>query len=102
LPFNLQWSATQMLLGAIRTQGFDALIDKLGGAPLLRELEQAHAEYGQALGITELSDEQAAAPRVRDALTEPATSMRAYAVAVVGIAGNGDDHAAQQRVDRLL
>ncbi len=82
LPYKEQWAESDTRLLRIAGQKHDAEIESLGGKVFLDELRAAHAEYGEALGITKPPEKPAAETNLRDALTAFRNALRAYVVRV--------------------
>lgn len=101
LPYKLQWSESQVRLDLIEKEGLGASVDQLGGKPFLPAIRQAHAAYGDALGMTQPLPEAAAVPLVRGALDTFAEALRAYIVKVMATVDD-DDPASQVVADALL
>lgn len=101
LPYKLQWSESGLRLDLIEKEGLGASVDQLAGKPFLVAIRQAHAAYGDALGMTQPLPESAAVPLVRGALDAFAEALRAYIVKVMATVED-DDAASQVVADALL
>lgn len=82
LPYKQEWAESDTRLLRIGNEKLDTDIVKLGGTPFLDELRAAHAEYGEALGITKTPDSPNTGANLRDALTAFLLSLRTYVVRV--------------------
>jgi hypothetical protein len=66
----------------IKDRKLDAEFEKLGAAPIVKRLRDAHKEYGEALGVTSASKVVAANANLRDVLDEFSAALRHYIVCV--------------------
>ena len=82
LPYKEQWAEADTRLLRLTSQKHDVEIESLGGKVFLDELRAAHAEYGEALGITKPPEKPAAETNLRDALAAFRNALRAYVVRV--------------------
>ena len=90
LPFQLQWSESQVRLEVIQERGLDAVFAELGGTVFLTALRQAHENYGRALGITqELQQPERA--EVRQAIADFRATVSRYVVQVIAFADAGGE-----------
>lgn len=90
LQYKLEWAEADARLTRIGSEGFDRIIEGLGGKPLLDHLRQTHNAYGAALGITA----QGADPStiaLREPLDRFLTKLRAYVLAVAAHADEADE-----------
>jgi hypothetical protein len=96
--YNVRWVESQARLDLIDEQGLEPIFVELGGQRILDTIRDAHAGYGQALGLTVPADEtQTLSQAVRALLEE----MRRYVVRVSGHA-EPDEPATQALVENLL
>lgn len=90
LRYPEQWAEGEAILGRVTSENLEPTLDRLVGAPFLRELRARQAAYGEALGITK---SKAATPEAVN-LVEPLRAARAalatYARVVVAAVENGD------------
>lgn len=105
LPYAEEWAESERRLALVKTDGLKAEIAELAGTPYLPALEQAHAAYGTALGIT---DKKAAAPdsaRVLEPLRELQAAIASYVRAVVGAVDEDDEDSiasAQEQLEPIV
>lgn len=94
LPYERQWAESQRRLDHIDTEGLSAELDALCGPAFLAAVRTAHANYGAALGITEVAPEPAEVPA---SLSEPYTALRAalsrYVLKLIGTLDDEDPDA---------
>jgi hypothetical protein len=90
LAFRVQWVESQSRLGVIEKEGLAALIDTLGGQPLLDAVRKAHDDFGRALGITQVSDEPESSALVRQGMDQLMSSMRRSILQVTAHADSGE------------
>src|SRR6185295_16689481 len=84
-----EWAESDTRLRLIDGQGLGAAIERLGGAPILDRLRDAHRRYGEALGITTASEPAAAVANLRTLLAAFADALRHYIVRVVASVRKG-------------
>jgi len=84
LPYRIQWFESQRRLDAIATNGHEATFVKLGGGVFLDHIRNAHAAYGDALGITKPEPETS--PEVREKRNDMLAALRDYAARVAAYA----------------
>lgn len=72
LPYKKQWAEADARVQRLKQDGLDKVIEQLGGRALLQNLREAHAAYGEALGITR----PLAAPSPTTELREPLQGLR--------------------------
>jgi hypothetical protein len=76
LPYQLEWAEAETRLNRIASDNFDPEIENLGGKRLIQQVRDAHAAYGEALGITaEGQDPNSIA--IREPLQAFTTALRA-------------------------
>ena len=81
LPYQLEWAEAETRLNRIASDNFDPEIENLGGKRLIQQVRDAHAAYGEALGITaEGQDPNSIA--IREPLQAFTNALRAYVLAV--------------------
>ncbi len=79
LAFREEWTQSEMRIKAASEGGFEPMIEQLGGLPLYNHLKNAHARYGEVLGINaKLQTEES--PLVRVHLLNLISAIKAYAV----------------------
>lgn len=101
LRYDLEWAESETRVHRIKAQGLDKRIAKLGGQLFLDTLFAAHAEYGRALGMTEVQAVGAVPPSLREAMDQFAETLRKYVAKVIGSVDD-DDPASQSLADALL
>ena len=84
LPYNAEWVESDKRLRAIDEGAMAASLDRLAGAIFLEEARQAHAAYGEALGIATMRVSLTSAQLVGPAET-PRKAVQRYARAMVGL-----------------
>jgi hypothetical protein len=100
LPFREEWSQSEARLKTIDTGENVALIERLGGSPLLSNLRDAHAHYGKVLGITAPVDVKES-PVLRAKFLKLTDAIRAYIVKVKAWA-DPEDPGSEALSDTLL
>lgn len=100
LSYKQEWAESDTRLLRISTEKHDATLTQLGGAAFLDELRAAHAEYGEALGITKTPETPDAGANLRDRLKAFQQALRTYVVRVT--AHVDDDDAASNELATLL
>lgn len=101
LPYKKEWAEADARLARLHRDGLDTVIESLGGRSILRNLRQAHDEYGRALGITQPSPE-ADPTSMREPLQAVRGALRSYVLQVTSHADSEDSEAAQALAERLL
>lgn len=102
IPFALEWAESQVRMERLSAQGLRPRIDALGCGRFLTALDEAHAAYGKALGMTEpVTAASTETPKVRAALDAFATTLRFYVTKVLGSV-DLDDAPSAELADRLL
>jgi hypothetical protein len=86
LPYKDQWAESETRLRVIARPEVAADLHKLGAAPFVATLEQAHASYGKVLGVTVPSAEANRGPSIRDSLKSFSESLRRYVLLVAAFA----------------
>lgn len=86
LPYEQEWTASNTRLELLAQSETRALVHKLGGEPFLRDLQDAHKEYGRVLGITVATPPSPSStdddPAVREAYEQSLAALRSYVLAV--------------------
>lgn len=82
LAYKQQWAESDTRLLRMGNEKFDADIVNLGGALFLDELRAAHADYGEALGITKTPETTNDGANLRDVLQGFLHALRTYVVRV--------------------
>jgi hypothetical protein len=82
LAYKLEWAESNTRLLLIKERKLDAEFDKLGAAPIIKRLRDAHKEYGEALGVTSATKAAVAMAKLRDVLDEFSGALRHYIVCV--------------------
>lgn len=87
LTYQKQWAETSARLQRIAADALHRDLKQLGGEVFLKNLQQAHKEYGAALGVTspKASPASATAP-VRDPLQNLQEALRQYVLQVSALA----------------
>ena len=88
LSFSEEWAQIDRRLALIKKDGIDKQIAGLGGAAFVRHLEEAHAAYGKALGLTSVPATPAETVVLRDPLLALIAALRLY---VIKVAAYRDD-----------
>ncbi len=88
LAFDEEWAQIDRRLALLKQQGLDKQIARLGGAAFVQHLEQAHAAYGKALGLTSVPATPAETVALRDPLLAFLAALRLY---VIKVAAYRDD-----------
>lgn len=85
LPYIEEWTQSETRLNLIAEEGYEPLIVKLGGTPLLDNLKAAHKHYGEVLGITSpvtAQESSALQKRLRQLISD----MKEYVFKVIALA----------------
>jgi len=82
LPFTEEWAQVERRVSLIKSAGLDKQIATLGGAAFVKHLEEAHAAYGKALGLTAVPDAPAETVALRDPLEAFISALRLYVIKV--------------------
>lgn len=104
LPFSEEWAQIERRISLINSEGLDKQIAALGGAPFVKHLEEAHAAYGKALGLTAVPDAPAEVVALRDPLEAFISALRLYVIKVTayGDAAKPETVALAERLLRPL
>jgi hypothetical protein len=81
LPYPEEWAQSERRLALIKAKALEATLERLCGEPYLPRLQQAHAAYGEALGITKKP--ASAEARVLAPLEDLRAALVGYARAVI-------------------
>lgn len=102
LTYSQQWAEASARLQRIEADGLAKALRELGGEPFLRNLNKAHKEYGEALGVTSPRATVAAptAP-VREPLQRLQDALRQYVLQLVANV-NEDEPATVELAEELL
>lgn len=82
LSFSEEWAQIDRRLALLKKDGIDKQIAGLGGAAFVRHLEEAHAAYGKALGLTSVPATPAETVALRDPLLALIAALRLYVIKV--------------------
>ena len=105
LPYAEEWAQSERRLALITTDELEDELEALCGEPYLPLLREAHATYGEALGITKRKDSPAEAARVREPLEQLKEAIVSYARGVIGTMNEDDSEsvaAAEQQLEPIL
>lgn len=101
LPYKKEWAEAEARLARMSRDGFDKIIEALGGRSILHNLRRAHDEYGRALGITSPSPE-AELISLREPFDGVLAALRSYVLQAASYADAEDRPEALALVERLL
>jgi len=101
LAYKQEWAESDTRLLRIASEKHDATIVALGGGAFIDEVRAAHAEYGEALGITKAPEKPDVAANLRDALNAFLNALRTYVVRVSAHVDE-DDADSSELATRLL
>jgi hypothetical protein len=82
LAFDEEWAQIDRRLALIKKTGIDKQIARLGGTAFVQHLEDAHAAYGKALGLTSVPATPAETVALRDPLLAFISALRLYVIKV--------------------
>ena len=103
LSYPKEWTEVETRLARIKSQGYEKVIQEIGGKPFLAYLQKSHRAYGEALGITaprtELEIKETAA--LREALQAVLQAVRFYVLRVMAHV-ESDEPATSALAARLL
>src|SRR5690606_32595739 len=105
LPYAEQWAQSERRLVLVATDGLEDELTELCGECYLPLLQEAHAAYGKALGITKAREAAPEAARVLEPLRELNAAIGSYARGVVGAVDEDDEQAvaaAMQQLEPIL
>jgi len=100
-PHRVEWSESAARLTRLAEVSKATVISQLGGERFLEAIRQAHAAYGEALGITADQPESPAPVAVRGPLDEFRGAVKRYAAKVMGQVDE-DDPASVKLAETLL
>lgn len=92
LPFVAEHAQSERRLQIIEAEELREDLDRLVGASFVDELIDAHAAYGEALGITKAPGPVAPAAQLSEPLKTLSQAIVAYAVQIVAFAGLTPDN----------
>jgi hypothetical protein len=101
LSYKLEWSESQTRLQLIEKEKLGPAIDRLAGKQFLPAIQEAHANYGRALGMAQALPLDAAVPQVRESYDAFIAALRNYVVKVVATVED-DDEDSKALADQLL
>ena len=90
LRYPEQWAEGEAILGRIDSEKLEATLDRLVGAPFLRELRSRQAAYGEALGITKAKAATPETTNLVEPLREARSALGTYARVLIASVENGD------------
>jgi hypothetical protein len=90
LPFSEEWAQIERRLTLLKSQGLDKQIAKLGGTAFVSHLEEAHAAYGKALGLTTVPAALAEPVTVRSPLAALESALRTFVIKVTAYRDDED------------
>jgi hypothetical protein len=105
LPYAEEWAQSERRLELIAAEELEDELEALCGKPYLPLLQQAHAAYGDALGITKRKDSPVEATRVLEPLRQLKDAIASYARGVIGTMNELDPDAvaaAEQQLEPIL
>lgn len=105
LPYAEEWAQSERRLVLIATDELEDEIEALCGELYLPLLRQAHATYGEALGITKRKGSPAEAARVIEPLKQLKDAIASYVRGVIGTMNEDDPEsvaAAQRQLEPIL
>lgn len=85
-----QWAEGEAILGRITSESLEASLDRLVGAPFLRELRARQATYGEVLGITKAKAATPEAANFVEPLREARAALGTYTRVLIAAVENGD------------
>ncbi|OJY20549.1 MAG: hypothetical protein BGO98_04465 [Myxococcales bacterium 68-20] len=90
LRYPEQWAEGEAILGRITSEGLEPTLDRLVGAPFLRELRARQAAYGEALGITKVKAATPEPVNLVEPLREARAALGTYVRVLIAAVENGD------------
>ena len=90
LRYPEQWAEGEAILARIASENLEPTLDRLVGAPFLRELRARQAAYGEAIGITKAKAATPEATNLVEPLREARAALATYARVVIAAVENGD------------
>jgi hypothetical protein len=94
MAYKLQWAESNTRLLLVKEHKLESELERLGALPLLKRLRDAHKEYGEALGITNVSKVEPATATLRETLSEFCDALRHYIVRVAATVHRNDEKSA--------
>jgi hypothetical protein len=85
LPYELEWSQSELRIDLIAEAKLGDRLRALGGAPFIEALAEAHRYYGSLLGLSSHGKAAAVASSLRPALERFASALRNYALKVTAL-----------------
>lgn len=101
VAFTAEWSEVETRIGLMKTGKLDAEIRALGGEAFLETVDEAHKEYGAALGVRGGVSEPPKRAQLGPALAALLKAVRVYAAKVMNLV-ESDDPKSASRVAKLL
>lgn len=101
LSFSEEWAQIDRRLALMKKEGIDKQIARLGGAAFVQHLEEAHAAYGKALGLTTVPAAPSETVALRDPLVALGSALRLYVIKVAAYR-DGDKPETVALAERLL
>lgn len=104
LKYPAQWSEAERRLELITEDELETELVEMVGEAFMQELREAHAEYGEALGIT-AKHQPEAATRILEPLKAAHRAMKAYVQLVYALADEDDEQqvaAAEEMLEPVL
>lgn len=90
LSYNEEWVQVDRRLQLVKREGLDKQLDLLGAAEILTQVEEAHAAYGKALGLTAVPEPPTETVALNEPLTELSSALRLYVIKVTAYADEAD------------
>lgn len=101
LPFGEEWAQIERRVTLLKSQALDKQIAKLGGTAFVTHLEEAHAAYGKALGLTAVPAAPADTVTIRSPLVALESALRTFVIKVTAYRDE-EDPATVALSERLL
>jgi hypothetical protein len=101
LPYKLEWQESKTRLAAIERDGHEATFQALGGKVFLDHLREAHARYGEAIGVTAPTADEQQTRALGEAREATLTALRDY-VAKVAAHADADEAGSTELSAALL
>ncbi len=90
LRYPEQWAEGEAILARIESEKLEGTLDRLVGAPFLRELRARQAAYGEALGITKAKAATPETANLVEPLREARAALSTYARVLIAAVENGE------------
>lgn len=97
LAFPAEHAQSERRMQIIEAEGLGPELDRLVGKPFMGELYEAHAAYGEALGITKPVEPAPAKELVVEPLRKLGEAIVAYSSQIIAFAALSADNLAQAR-----